>query len=119
MPVHGVTWTVDEDHRIRANWTVDRHAISIALGIGDDGLATSVVFDRWGDPDETGTWRTLPFGGEITRHARFGGLTIPSEGRIGWFYGTDRWVEGEFFRFRIGTLRPACEDHVASATVGR
>jgi len=26
---------------------------------------------------------------------------IPSAGRAGWFYGTDRWSEGEFFRYEF------------------
>ena len=31
----------------------------------------------------------------------FAGVSIPSAGRAGWFYGTDRWKEGEFFRSEI------------------
>jgi hypothetical protein len=61
----------------------------------------SVVFDRWGDPDSTGTWGHHPFGFEVIGHSSFDGVTIPSSGRAGWFYGTDRWDEGEFFRFEI------------------
>jgi hypothetical protein len=37
-------------------------------------------------------------GGQVTAQAHFGGLTIPSAGGLGWFYGTDRWNDGEFFR---------------------
>ncbi|MGH3742047.1 MAG: hypothetical protein ACRDT1_12020 [Micromonosporaceae bacterium] len=32
------------------------------------------------------------------------GLTIPSSGRLGWFYGTDRHDEGEFFRYELTAL---------------
>jgi hypothetical protein len=46
-----------------------------------------------------------PCGGDVTGYRRFAGLTIPSEGRLGWFYGTDRWSEGEFFRYEITQLR--------------
>jgi hypothetical protein len=42
----------------------------------------------------------------VTGYRTFGGLTVPSAGRIGWFYGTDRWREGEFFRFRLTALEP-------------
>lgn len=31
----------------------------------------------------------------------FDGITIPSRGRVGWWFGTERWPEGEFFRFEI------------------
>ena len=40
----------------------------------------------------------------------FGGVTIPSAGRVGWFFGTDRWPGGEFFRFEITDLRLVQED---------
>ena len=59
---------------------------------------------RWGDPDGTGTWGWHPFGGEISGHRTFGGLTIPSAGRLGWHAGTDRWAAGEFFRYEITAL---------------
>ena len=42
----------------------------------------------------------------MTGYRTFGGLTVPSAGRIGWFYGTDRWSEGEFFRFQLTDLEP-------------
>ncbi len=45
-----------------------------------------------------------PFGGGFTSHATFAGVTIPDAGRMGWHYGTDRWGEGEFFRYRITGL---------------
>jgi hypothetical protein len=61
----------------------------------------SVVFDRWGDPNNRGSWAYYPFGFEATAYATFDGVTIPSSGRAGWFYGTDRWNEGEFFRCEI------------------
>jgi len=37
----------------------------------------------------------------MTGYSTFDGVTIPSAGRAGWFYGTDRWDEGEFFRAEI------------------
>ena len=61
----------------------------------------SATFERWGDPDETGTWGPHPFGLDVTGDATFDGVTIPSAGRVGWFHGTNRWADGEFFRFEI------------------
>jgi hypothetical protein len=37
----------------------------------------------------------------MTRYSTFDGVTIPSAGRGGWFHGTDRWSEGEFFRYEF------------------
>jgi len=57
-----------------------------------------------GDPDDTGEWGVHPFGGEITGSRTFDGVTIPGAGRVGWLFGTDRWRDGEFFRYEITAL---------------
>ncbi len=106
LPRYGVAWLAEDEHHIRASWTIDDRPFSSQYHIGDDGRIRSVVFDRWGDPDETGTWTIHPFGGEMTGYDTFGSLTVPSSGRMGWFYGTDRWGDGEFFRFQITDLQP-------------
>lgn len=106
LPRYGVQWIAEDDHHIGASWTIDGHAFSSRYTIGNDAKITSVVFDRWGDPDDTGTWGIHPFGGEVTGHDTFSGLTVPGSGRMGWFYGTERWDDGEFFRFRITDLKP-------------
>jgi hypothetical protein len=49
--------------------------------------------------------RGIPFGGEITDRRTFSGLTIPSKGRVGWLFGTDRWPASEFFRYEITRLQ--------------
>ena len=69
--------------------------------LDDDARVRSVALDRWGDPDSTGTFGVHRFGHELTRYSTFDGVTIPSAGRGGWFYGTDRWSEGEFFRYQF------------------
>ena len=74
-----------------------------------EGKLQSVEFNRWGDPDRTGEFGLHPFGGEFSAHATFGGVTIPSVGSLGWHYGTDRWSEGEFFRYRITDMELAAK----------
>jgi hypothetical protein len=37
----------------------------------------------------------------VEEEAALGGVTIPSVIRAGWFWGTDRQNEGEFFRATI------------------
>jgi hypothetical protein len=49
----------------------------------------------WGDPDNRGAFGWHRFGGEFTGYRSFHGLTIPSQGRLGWFYGQDRWPAGD------------------------
>jgi hypothetical protein len=101
LPRTGVTWTAEDDEHITAHHRVGTTPVEIELAIDAAGLVRSVVLPRWGDPDGTGTWGWHPFGGDITGQRTFGGLTIPGTGRLGWHAGTDRWADGEFFRYEI------------------
>ena len=101
LPRFGVRWDASDAYHITASYRLDDTDIDLRFELGDEALVRSVVFDRWGDPEGSGTWRHHPFGFEVTGWATFGGVTIPSAGRAGWFYGTDRWKEGEFFRSQI------------------
>ena len=79
--------------------------MALELRLDPAGRVVSLAFDRWGDPDGRGFgWHR--FGGKFTGWASFGGLTIPSAGRLGWHPGGDRFTEGEFFRYRITALHP-------------
>jgi hypothetical protein len=68
------------------------------------GRARYVHRRRTRRPARAGQAPPHPFGGEITGYATFDGLTIPSAGRVGWFFGTDRWPASEFFRYQITDL---------------
>jgi hypothetical protein len=68
-----------------------------------DGRVRSLVIDRWGDAENSGTWALHRFGVDVTDDATFGGVSIPSRGRAGWHFGTEGWQEG--FRCRITDLR--------------
>lgn len=107
LPRMGVRWTEDGPDRVSLHYSLGPHPMTVTYQLLEDGRIGSLVFDRWGDPDDTGRWGWHRFGGEITGHTRFGGLTVPSQGRMGWHFGTDRWPDGEFFRFRISHLHPS------------
>jgi len=104
LPRFGVTWSVADHLHITAHYRVGPAPVELHLHLDPQARLRSFVFQRWGDPDATGTWGWHPFGGQITGHRSFAGLTIPSEGRLGWHFGTDRWTSGEFFRYRITSL---------------
>jgi hypothetical protein len=106
LPRFGVTWSAADDEHITARYTLGETPVEVTYTLGSGGRIRSLVFDRWGDPDSTGTFGWYPFGGQITGYRTFGALTIPSAGHLGWHYGSDRWPEGEFFRFEITHLRP-------------
>lgn len=104
LPRFGVVWSAEREDRLTARYQVGETPLEVHYHLDDDDRITSLVFDRWGDPDNTGTWGWHPFGGEVTGHRSFESVTVPSEGRLGWFFGTDRWPAGEFFRYRITDL---------------
>ncbi len=104
LPRFDVEWTADDETHVSARYRVEGKPVHVHYRLTQDGHLRSVVFDRWGDPDNTGTFRTYPFGGEFTSHAAFDGVTVPDSGRLGWYYGTNRWNEGEFFRYQITDL---------------
>lgn len=104
LPRFGVEWLETDATSLSARYAIDGRPVAVDYTLAGDGLVESVTFERWGDPDGGGEFALHPFGGEFTAHATFGGVTIPSEGSLGWFYGTERWSEGEFFRYRITEL---------------
>lgn len=105
LPRFGVRWSAQADDEVTAAFEVGETPVELHLRLDGVGRVTSLAFDRWGDPDGDG-FRWHRFGGEITGHASFGGLTIPSAGRLGWHPGEDRFTDGEFFRYRITELQP-------------
>ena len=54
---------------------------------------------RWGR--DGGRYGWIPFGMVADEERTFGDFTVPSAGRVGWWYGTPRWPAGEFFRFTV------------------
>jgi hypothetical protein len=106
LPRFGVRWSAPAADTVTAAFAVGETPLELELRLDPAGRIVSLRFDRWGDPAGDGRFGWHRFGGEITGHAGFAGLTIPSAGRLGWFYGTDRWAEGEFFRYRITGLQP-------------
>jgi hypothetical protein len=104
LPRFDVEWAADDDTHLSARYHIEDKPVHVNYRLSPDGYIQSVVLDRWGDPDGTGTFGLHPFGGEFTSHATFDGATVPDSGRLGWHYGTDRWSEGEFFRYHITDL---------------
>ncbi len=101
LPRYGVTWDADGDDAVTARFAVDDTPMEVRYTLDRDGRVRSGVFDRWGDPNRSGTWGWHRCGGDVTAYGSFAGLTIPTAGRLGWHYGTDRWPQGEFFRYQV------------------
>jgi hypothetical protein len=101
----GAAWTAGaEDDRTTATWRIADQEESAEFSIGPDGRLRGVVMQRWGNPNGEPFGR-YPFGVAIDAEQTFAGVTIGSELRAGWWWGTDRQAEGEFFRARITGAR--------------
>ncbi|HEX2298741.1 MAG TPA: DUF6544 family protein [Pseudonocardiaceae bacterium] len=95
------TWTPgSDDDRVVVTWRIDGQDESAELQIGPDGRLVGVVMQRWGNPNGAPFGR-YPFGVAIEAEQTFTGVTIGSALRAGWWWGTDRQAEGEFFRAEI------------------
>lgn len=100
-PTDDVTWTAVDPNHLHVAFSVGDHPVQLRHSIDADGRLESSSFDRWGDPDRTGTWAQHPFGVEVDGEGTFDGVTIPARGRAGWHHGTARWEDGVFFQFEI------------------
>jgi hypothetical protein len=95
-----VTWEpVDDEHAI-AHVDIAGTIHSVTLAVSASGALTTATLPRWGNPDR-GAFDEHLFGVEVHREASRGGYTIPVSVSAGWWYGTDRWAEGEFIRFTL------------------
>ena len=101
LPRFGVRWEAEDDTQLVAKYSLGSTEVALRYTMDSASRIRSVVFDRWGDPENTGMWNALPFGFEATAYSTFDGVTFPFSGRAGWYYGTERWPAGEFFRTTI------------------
>lgn len=100
-----VRWTVENERHLRVAVHVPGDEGRLRLTLGEDGRVTEAVLPRWGNP-EGANYHVVPFGGRMEQEETFGGYTVPTRIRVGWFYGSDRFEgEGEFFRARLKNLR--------------
>lgn len=76
----------------------------LELTLDERGAPRSCKLPRWGDLG-TGEFRYEDFGVIVEQERCFGGLTIPSRLRVGWYFDTPRFAEeGEFFRCEIDDI---------------
>jgi hypothetical protein len=83
-----------------ATWQFGNDTEAAELDVDSGGRLTQVRVNRWGNPDGAPIGR-FPFGVRVEAEAEFGGIAIPSVLRAGWWRGTGRQREGDFFRAEI------------------
>ena len=95
LPQQGATWEEVDNSHARVTLGVDDLKTTLTLTVDGEGRLEEVVFPRWKDTEGD----FVPFGVSVEEERTFGGHTIPSRLRAGWWYGTDRYEE--FFRATI------------------
>ncbi|MCG8418038.1 MAG: hypothetical protein MJE77_08870 [Proteobacteria bacterium] len=100
-----VEWTAPDEQRADATIALADDRVEVHLDIEKSGQLRSARLARWGNP-EGGEFHRVDFGGWLQRETSFGGYTIPTQLRVGWYFGSDRFdSEGEFFRASIHQAR--------------
>lgn len=99
-----VTWEATGADRARFTLTVDGEAISVTFGIAENGALREVTLDRWGDVG-VDRFQPIPYGFAVEEERTFGGVTIPTRIRGGWWYGTARYDEAASSSFAVTEAR--------------
>jgi hypothetical protein len=77
---------------------IDGEEIEVQFELDAAGSPTAVTMSRYGDIGDD-PWELLPYGFAVESEQTFGGYTIPSKLRGGWWFGSDRYdpsVASEF-----------------------
>ncbi|MGV0027396.1 DUF6920 family protein [Phormidesmis priestleyi] len=94
-----VFWTADTS-QIHAQFPAYGNLADLSLTV-DQGRLETVRTSRWGNP-EGAEFHDVNFGAIAEEERTFGGYTIPTRLRVGWYFGSNRFEsEGEFFRVMI------------------
>ena len=99
LPQPGVTWeAVNQDV---ARVTIQRDGLeqSAEVTLDAQGHAISVMLMRWSNVNPDKVYRLQPFGGTLSDHRDFGGVTVPAHAEVGNHVGTDA-----YFPFFISDL---------------
>jgi hypothetical protein len=94
-----VTWSALDGSHPHASIRAHGEGSELDFTIDDRGAIVSLSLPRWLVAQDGGTSHYEPFGGTCGDDRDFGGITLPTTYRLGWYFGTERFLpEGEFFR---------------------
>jgi hypothetical protein len=96
-----VIWSSTEASHLHASFMAQGEQAELDLTIDQTGQLKAAKLPRWGNPDGA-EHRYVDFGAIVEAEGTFCGYTIPTQLRVGWYFGTERFEsEGEFFRATI------------------
>lgn len=90
LPTAGAMWEAVDDTHVRVTVTIDEEAVPLTLSLDDKGGLLEIRMMRYGS-EGVDDWQLIPYGFRVEEERRFGGYTIPSKIRGGWWYGTERF----------------------------
>lgn len=96
-------WSAAGPDTAVAVWGTGVEQQRVELHLGPASQPRDVLIQRWGNPDGRPFGR-YPFGVSIEEERTDGGVTTPAVVRAGWWWGTARQEDGEFFRARITSV---------------
>jgi hypothetical protein len=83
-----------------AEWRIGGHVLMPEITVDADGSLPTVTMSRWAQPKGE-EWGNYPFGGSLEAESVFEGTRVTTRAQVGYFFGSDRWEKGEFFRATI------------------
>lgn len=96
-----VSWQAEDLSRLRASFVVQGEKAELDFTIEPTGQLKTAQLPRWGNPDGK-EHHYVDFGAIVEKEDTFCGYTIPTQLRVGWYFGTEHFEpEGEFFRATI------------------
>jgi hypothetical protein len=100
LPGPRVAWRAVDDEHATVALTVDGDTVDLTLAVDPEGRLREVTMQRHGDVDPPG-WKALPYGFAVEEERAFGGYTVPSKLRGGWWYGTERYDPDDASQFEV------------------
>lgn len=96
-----VTWGSINSAHLHASFVAQGESAELDFAIDQTGRLKTAQLPRWGNP-EGAEHHYVDFGAIVEAESSFGGYTIPTRLRVGWYFGSERFdPEGEFFRATI------------------
>lgn len=94
LPGEGVRWEAVDERGARVIQRIDGEEVSVTIAVDAEGRVEETTMDRYGNVDRP-DWGPTPYGFLVLEEVTFGGHTIPSRLRGGWWYGSDRYREAD------------------------
>lgn len=100
LPGPAVTWHAVDGARARVDLSIAGATESVTFTVDPDGAVSEIAMQRWGDVGVDRPQR-VPYGFRVLAERTFGGFTIASQVKGGWWYGTDRYRPDQASTFTV------------------